>query len=247
MPDIINGKSEIYNDIFISEKREVASDLVVKTIKRLLITNKLAPGDKLPSETELAHMLKISRGSVREAMKTLSAYGIIKVKRGDGTYISETTEGIIFDPLLFKLIINKGNVNELRELREMIELGIIKLAIQNATEEDIKLLKNIYEFTSIKIEKGEFKDEVLIETELMFHSALGKATGNSQIQTIYSFVMDLYIPNIYNDKRFEMFGEEVLKSHKPIIDAIINRDFEAGEIAIKFSVDVWKNIKGGEE
>lgn len=247
MSNTINKRNEEFKDMFKCETREVASDFVVKTIKRLLITKKLSPGDKLPSETDLAQKLNVSRGSVREAMKILSAYGIVKVKRGDGTYISDSTEGIIFDPLLFKLINNKGNINELRELREMIELGIIKLAIQNATDENIKTLKNIYEFTSTKIKNGEFKGEVLIETELMFHSALGQATGNKLIQTIYNFVMDLYVPNIYNDKQFEIFGEEVLKSHKPIIDAIINRDYEAGEMAIKYSVDVWKSIKWSTE
>ncbi|MGB4438130.1 MAG: GntR family transcriptional regulator, partial [Sedimentibacter sp.] len=122
-----NNENAELVDIFKIEKREVATDIVVKTIKRLLITKKLVPGDKLPSETELSQMLNVSRGSIREAMKTLSAYGIVKIKRGDGTYIADTTDGILFDPLLFRLIISQGDVNELKELREMIELGIIKL------------------------------------------------------------------------------------------------------------------------
>ncbi len=240
---ITMGNEDEYANIFKVEKREVATEVVLKTIKRLLVAKKLVPGDKLPSETELSLMLNVSRGSIREAMKTLSAYGIVKIKRGDGTYIADTTDGILFDPLLFRLIINQGDVNELKELREMIELGIIKIAIQNATQEDIENLENAYNYTAEKILCNEFQDEILIETELMFHTALGKATGNKLIQTIYNFVMDLYVPTVYKDKRDEQFGKEALKCHRPIIDALINRDIEAGEKAIKYSVCTWKHLK----
>ncbi|MGD9567672.1 MAG: FadR/GntR family transcriptional regulator [Sedimentibacter sp.] len=242
MSDIFKNNNENISDRFQAVKREVASDIVVKAIKKLLITKNLMPGDKLPSETELANMLNVSRGSVREAMKILTAYGIVKIKRGDGTYISDTTDGILFDPLLFKLILNNDDdIQELKELREMIELGIIKLAIENATEKNTKTLENVYNYTAIKINMGEFNDDVLIETELMFHTALGQATGNKLVQTIYNFVMDLYVPNIYKTG-YKKYGEEALISHKPIIDAIKNRDLEAGEKAIKYSVDVWKNL-----
>ena len=225
------------------EKREVATDIVVKTIKRLLITKKLVPGDRLPSETELSQMLNVSRGSIREAMKILSAYGIVKIKRGDGTYIADNTDGISFDPLLFRLIVSQGDIDDLKELREMIELGIIKLAIENANEEDILALDNAYEYTAEKLRNKEFEDEVLVETELMFHSALGQATGNKLIQTIYNFVMDLYVPNIYCDKRDELFLEDALQCHRPIIDAITERNLKAGEEAVRYSVDVWKQLK----
>ena len=230
-------------DIFKTEKREVATDIVVKTIKRLLITKKLVPGDRLPSETELSQMLNVSRGSIREAMKILSAYGIVKIKRGDGTYIADNTDGISFDPLLFRLIVSQGDIDDLKELREMIELGIIKLAIENANEEDILALDSAYEYTAEKLRNKEFEDEVLIETELMFHSALGQATGNKLIQTIYNFVMDLYVPNIYSDKRDELFLEDALQCHRPIIDAITERNLKAGEEAVRYSVDVWKQLK----
>jgi DNA-binding FadR family transcriptional regulator len=222
-------------DIIQIAKRESATEIVIKNIKRLLTTNEIHVGDRLPSEMEISQKLSVSRGSVREAMKILSAYGIVNIKRGDGTYIANTIDNILFDPLLFKLIVNSKNINELRELREMIELGIIKLAIKNATEEDIMSLEKSYEFTRKELDKEDLNDEVIIENELMFHTALGKATGNKLIQTIYNFVLDLYIP-------IKIFAKEALSSHRPIIDAIINKDIKAGEDAIRSSVYVWKNL-----
>lgn len=75
-------------------------------------------------------------------MKILDAYGIVTIKRGNGTYINESTSGSRFDPLLFKLILNQDRFKELRELREMLEMGIMKLVIENATEEVFKYTKN---------------------------------------------------------------------------------------------------------
>lgn len=239
---------ESASEIFLKASRESATEVVIKSLKKLLITNVLRPGDKLPSEMEISQSLGVSRGSVREAMKILSAYGIVSIKRGDGTYIADKTDGIMFDPLLFRLIVNSNNINESKELREMIELGIIKLAIDNANENDIKLLEDINDYTVRLVNENSMSGDAIIETELMFHTALGKATGNKMVQTIYNFVMELYVPNIYKDISNERFGVEAVECHKPIVDAIKNRDFIAGEEAIKHSVDTWKylykNYKG---
>ena len=75
--------------VFLASKPTASSvDFVVNSIKELLLGKKILPGDRLPPETELCRLLSVSRGSVREAMKVLSALGIVEVKRGDGTYVS---------------------------------------------------------------------------------------------------------------------------------------------------------------
>lgn len=235
----LNKNEESFN-IFTSDKRESATDIVIETIKKLLVTKKLHPGDKLPSETILSQNLGVSRGSVREAMKILSAFGIVNIKQGDGTYIADTTNDVLFDPLLFKLIVNHRDIRELKELREMIELGIIDLAIKYADEKDIKKLEYSYEYSLEKIHLGLYKDDVIAECELLFHTALGQATKNIMVQTIYNFIMDIFIPNIYRENESINFGEDALRSHRPIIDSIINKDLAAGIKAIKNSVDIWK-------
>ena len=99
-------------DIFQSEKRESTVDYIINTIKNLLLKRKLKPGDMLPSEAALSESLKVRRGSVREAMKILSAFGIVEVKRGDGTYIAETSSQSIIDPFLFKLILSGADARK---------------------------------------------------------------------------------------------------------------------------------------
>ena len=89
------------NELFRANKRESAVDLVVNNIKQLLIEKKLKPGDRLPSELEISEGMNVSRGSVREAMKILSAFGLVDIKIGNGTYVCETPGNSLMDSLLF--------------------------------------------------------------------------------------------------------------------------------------------------
>lgn len=222
------------------DPRQSATDMVIKNIKNLILSKSIESGDKLPNETELSKSFGVSRGTIREAMKILSTHGIIDIRRGDGTYISDSSNGIPLDPLVFKLIMDYENLDDLRELREMIELGIINLAIKNHLEEDILELENSYKYMEEKYSQKAFLDDDIVQCELMFHNALGKATRNKMADTIYKVILDLYIPNVYKNKKDERFVREALECHRPIIDAIIDKDIAKGEEAIKYSVEIWK-------
>ena len=133
--------------VFLASRPTASSvDFVVDSIKELLLGKKVFPGDRLPPETELCRLLSVSRGSVREAMKILSALGIVEVKRGDGTYISTGSGEVMFDPLLFSLIVSQPAFAELKELRRMkrqyerlkIEHDLLKKAIAFTSDRKAK-------------------------------------------------------------------------------------------------------------
>ena len=128
----INNFDNIKDETFKSANRESAVDHVIKTIKEALINNKLQPGERIPSELELSKRLSISRGSIREAMKILSAFGVVNIRRGEGTFIATNESKTIFDPLLFSFILSKPKIKEMVELREIMEINIKKLIINNA-------------------------------------------------------------------------------------------------------------------
>ena len=88
--------------LFKAPRRMSAVEMVIENIKELLLTKQLKPGDKLPNEMDLAKSLSASRGSVREAMKILASFGILEIKRGDGTYISDSTSKTAIDHILFQ-------------------------------------------------------------------------------------------------------------------------------------------------
>lgn len=99
-----------------------SADYVIAILKDALIAKRIAPGDKLPSETELARRFSVSRSSIREAIKILSAFGVVESKRGDGTYVAkEANDTFVFKPLLFSFILTQPDFRELQELRFMLE------------------------------------------------------------------------------------------------------------------------------
>ncbi len=229
--------------LFVSQKRESAVDVVINTIKDLILHKKLKPGDRLPSEPELAESFDISRGSIREAMKILSAFGIVDIKRGDGTYIAEAFNKDIFDPLLFRLILEGDNPRELVELRELMELGIVKLIIKNAGKEELEELQEIHDEMSRKLEEGLLDSREFAQHDLAFHKALGHVTKNKLVERIYNFVLEFFAYSIEQTHQNENENEVsmlALSLHRGILEALTERDLEKATQAVQESIDSWK-------
>ncbi|WP_207857562.1 FadR/GntR family transcriptional regulator [Lucifera butyrica] len=233
-----------FSRLLTPKPNESSVDYVINNIKELLLTKKLIPGDRLPAEMELAKFLSVSRGSIREAMKILSAFGIIEIKRGDGTYVSSDIEGkVLFDPLLFSFILSQPEFAELQELRLLLEKDVLRLVIKNATDREIEVLRKCHEsLEALKIDNERTADKVLA-CDLEFHHILGKITRNKLLEKIYNFVMEYFRPyieqSIHNHSYFSL---ESKQTHGKILEAIENRDFISAEEAVENSVEVWKNL-----
>ncbi|WHH58152.1 FadR/GntR family transcriptional regulator [Petroclostridium sp. X23] len=230
------------SNLFTPQKKESAVDLVINNIKKLLLTKHLMPGDRLPNELELSKNLQVSRGSIREAMKILSAFGIIDIRQGDGTYIAESPNKVLFDPLLFNLILAQSDFNELMELREIMEFEVIRLIIKNADEDAIKLIENAYLDMETKINSSVKDPVVLSKSDLEFHYALGKATKNKLVEKIYTFIMDFFMPSIEITHEAQKTGLSALHTHKKILDALMERDLEKAIDSIFESIKVWQQL-----
>jgi len=230
-------------DIFKANKRESSVDCVINVIKEGLINGKLVPGDRLPSEIELSRRLALSRGTIREAMKILSAFGVVEIRQGDGTYISMSDEEVVFEPLLFSLILNKENMKELVELRELLERAIVKLILTNATEGDMQEIRKTVEEMERVIKSGG-KDifKKLLATDLGFHRALGRASKNRMVEKIYYFVMDFFAPSIEMTHRKQGKQLQALAHHKAIYKALSEKSLPDAIEAVKESIDVWKTL-----
>ena len=104
--------------LFVAKDSSSAPDHVIDQIKELLLAGKLRPGDRLPSEFELASGLGVSRGSIRAAMKALEVCGVVDIRRGDGTYICDHVNTKRFNPLVFSLALLGPDIAQLAQLRE---------------------------------------------------------------------------------------------------------------------------------
>ena len=232
-----------FSALLTSKPNASSVDFVVNSIKELLLSGKVLPGDRLPAETELTRLLSVSRGSVREAMKILSALGIVDIKRGDGTYVSIGGGEIAFDPLLFSMIVSRPKFAELKELRLILEKNVVRLAVLNAGDDDIQALRGCLEKTEALKNRADKKYEELLAYDLAFHNILGQACKNGPLQTIYKFVMQYFETYIAQSlRKHSDFSRESAEAHHTIFQAVKQRDVAAAERAVESSMELWEYL-----
>ena len=105
---------------FETVRRSRIYEEVAKQIERLIL-KKLQPGDKLPSERDLAEMLRVSRGSIRDAIRTLELLGVVETRQGAGTLVREISVESLVNPFANVLQKRKDLVSELLDFRKMLE------------------------------------------------------------------------------------------------------------------------------
>ena len=221
--------------LFEKKAKLSAVDLVIESIKDVLIQKKILPGDILPSEQALAESLGVGRGSVREALKILDAFGIVEIVHGDGTYIATSANKKIFDPLIYSLIITNTNSNELVQLREMVESGVISTIIDCASDEDIRVLQSVHEEYEALCMSGETDVSLLNACDLKLHRTMARLTHNHLIENMYNFVIDIFAPTIN--------GAYCLNSHRKIMAGIVNRDKAAAILAEQDHIATWRELQ----
>lgn len=149
-------------------------ELIIEQIKKLILDRELEPGDRLPAERELAQQFGVSRPSIREAIRALTALGLVDARTGDGTYVNTTLRESVLEPLSWAVLLSRGITRDLAEARKIIEPGIAALAAQRATASDKEnLLETI---NSMRESIG--TPPVVAEADLEFHMALAKAARN---------------------------------------------------------------------
>jgi GntR family transcriptional repressor for pyruvate dehydrogenase complex len=145
----------------------------------------------LPAERELAQEFGVSRTAVREAVKALRERGLVEIRPGKDTYISDfslSAYGIVQDSLAFMVRAdNPTGPDDLQQVRFLLEPGIASLAAQKATPQDLQLLQELID----KMDDSLDNKEAYVQADLDFHLALAKATQNSLIPVLITPVIGL--------------------------------------------------------
>lgn len=196
---------------------------IVEQIRELIANGTLSPGDKLMSERALAEELNVSRASIREAFSVLEMLGLIESRPGEGTFIAEIEEDTILEPLALILAEDAHNIFELIEVRKVLEVDSVALAVKRATEEDIAEIRKTVEQMKRDIEEGKLGDEA----DAQFHFAVAKATNNQMFVKVMHTISDLLTQAI-GQTRQKLFAEEgnnemLYEQHKKIYENIAAR------------------------
>lgn len=211
--------------MFIPIKNAKVYEQVIEQIKTMIISGNLQKGDKLPSERELVDQLKVSRTSIREALRALEIVGLIKCKQGEGNFIRDNFDNSLFEPLSLVFMLEKSNKEDIIEVRGIIEVEATALAAKRITKEQLKKLEHIIdEIKNIEDEK------LLAKLDKNFHYEIAQASNNFILLNIINSCSSL-IDSLIQNARYKIIKnnvnkEELVNQHEKIYLALKEKDAE---------------------
>ena len=200
---------------------------VINCLTDAMLTKQLKPGDKIPTEMELSESLGVGRNSIREAMKILVYLGVLEIRRAEGTFVCEGFSESMIDPMIYGIILDKEDSYEnLMELRELIEVGVMQLAMQKIQEDDLYILKEKLNRMEKEIEKGPENVENAFWADNEFHNTISDMGKNPLVNKINQVVRVL--THSMRLKTVETMiktgrGRELFEAHQKIYEMMANK------------------------
>jgi GntR family transcriptional repressor for pyruvate dehydrogenase complex len=200
-----------------SVTRNTLSKQVVESIIQLLNSGQMKPGDKLPTEMELMEILNVSRPVLREALSSLESLGVITRKTREGTFFNNK---ISSHPFSVMLALASDNLQAMFEARMALELGLITIAAEKISDEELEKLKKTIDAIANR------KDNNYGEADIEFHRTIALSANNPVVEgLIDSLIVTLVKTNSLVKIREP---ERTLEHHLAIYNALVKRDpFEA--------------------
>ena len=210
---------------------------MARQIERLIL-KKLKPGDKLPSERELAEMLGVSRSSIRDAIRGLELAGLVEPRQGAGTIVREISTGSVVNPFANALERKKELVGELLDFRKMLEPPLAARAATHASVEEISEMEEILRRQEEKQRAG----EAAVAEDTEFHYSVAMASDNSVVIKVLDILMDLLRDTRERSLQVEGRGQKSLAGHRRILAAIRSHDAEAAKAAMRRHIEDVEEI-----
>lgn len=211
-----------------SLKKESVVQSVISRLTEGMRRGELKPGDKIPTEPELAESLGVARSSIREAIKILTYLGVLDSKRHEGTFVCNGFEESMIDPMVYGIILNQDSFEHLMELREMTEAGMLRLAIKNHEEDEIEdLEKQLEEMEKILKGSGEESIKAFFEADDRFHDIVARMGKNPMADKINRVVRTLTYAVRYETVSSMITngkGQALLDTHRSLCKAIKDGD-----------------------
>ncbi|HUH96643.1 MAG TPA: FadR/GntR family transcriptional regulator [Anaerolineales bacterium] len=203
---------------------------IVEQIEYRIVAGELKVGDQLPSERELAEQFAVSRIAVREAVKALRATGLVEIRPGRGTFITNDTPGVVRNSLTMLMKFGQAEgFPDLVEVREILEPEIAALAATRINEEQIAAMSGAVAMMDTALDNV----EVFVESDLDFHLALAQATQNPIIPILMDSIIDLLREQ---RKRIGLVSGGLQRGqyhHKKILEAVMGHDSQKARRAMQ--------------
>jgi len=193
---------------------------VQESLKQYIEANQLKAGDPLPPETFLAQQLGVGRNSMREAIKALESLGILETRRGIGVFVKEFSFKPLLDNLAYGLQDSLRDVEELREIRRVLETGLIGKTIEMIAETDLAALRDVTARMKVRAER----QESFAKEDQQFHQLLFRCQNNHML----SALIDIFWTAFNKASNFSNLDNpnplDTWRDHHEIVEAVARKD-----------------------
>jgi GntR family transcriptional repressor for pyruvate dehydrogenase complex len=197
---------------------------VVAHIRQLIDRGALGPGARLPAERDLARLVGVSRPTVRAGLRTLAALGVVRSRRGSGTYIPDGPPTLGAEALSFLAALHKFTVDDVYEARRILEVGAAGLAAERATPDQLATLADEVAglFASLN------DRQVFLVHDINFHRGIAAASGNPIVASFVEMVSALYYERrrITAERAVDRDLRDAADAHRHIYQAVRAKDVE---------------------
>jgi GntR family transcriptional repressor for pyruvate dehydrogenase complex len=212
----------------IRKSRAKIYEAVAEQIQRRILED-LQPGDALPPERELVRMFKVSRSSVRDAIRKLELLGLVEPRQGAGTVVREPSTDLLSTPLTSVLLQKRKGISDLLDFRRMLEPPLTRCAALHASPEQLAEMEQILEHQESKVNAG----HIAIDEDSQFHYCIALATRNNVAVKVVDVLMDLLRKTRERSLQTEGRQQKSLAGHRRILAALKRGDALAAEAAMR--------------
>ncbi|MBW2123838.1 MAG: FadR family transcriptional regulator [Deltaproteobacteria bacterium] len=237
----MNRSSQTINRFNPIRKRKIHDEVYDQLIS-LISTGGLKPGEQLPPERLLAKELKVSRQSIREAMKKAEAQGLISVRQGEGAFVLSAVSDWMEAPLLIMMTEEIGRIYEFIEIRKLLEVWCARKAAEFATSKDLRNMRRALS----EMERLRDSTKILGQADIDFHIAIAEGSRNTLMVHMMTSIKQMFLSmfKISNFTRPPGKNRILLMQHQEIYEAIRGKDPDlAGqkmETHLRFVESEWR-------
>ena len=209
-------------------ERTTLIDSIVAEIRDKVISGELKEGQMLASQDDLAKEMEVSRASLREALNHLRMMGLIETKHGSGSVVRRTPPVAFINSLSSLLTMDQESAVELLDARLYIESAVARVAAKNASEEDVKRMKQLVKGMERDFKVGDM--ESFTSRDVQFHMLIAQSTKNRVLVKVVEIIRDILRQFI--KKFFATIPTSVsdaLEYHRRIYEAIRDGDAEGAQ------------------
>lgn len=208
--------------------KEALPDRISNRLLALISERQLRPGDRLPSERELAATMGVSRPVLREALRALAVMNVVEIRQGSGTYVTSLRPELLIEHLDFVFSLDTSTFLQLFEARKILEVEIARLAAERITDEQIARLEACMEHASRTIgDAEEFQ-----EADLELHQLIAAAAANPILERLMTSLSRLGLASRRRTTSRPGVPQQAVEDHHYIVEAIKRRDPDAAHDAM---------------